>query len=666
MPNIVFYNKEEILKSFIFKHENPKKDTYRCKCGNVINKSNTIDESQKINVKFDNNAGLDVSDVYLAASTQTGIVCNKCEADFDMPEHISTIHASDKYFLETFSFVENDDRLFLYKTIIQCHYNNEKFSLKDKKSYISINKADKKLYYKSFDSEEEMDFTLDGVIKVVSSFFVKSRDAAIIDNLFEVHKFLNRLANFVSDSKNIDIINGLMKEMIGKSGVLTLAKVACIFLGIMAYPNLSTIAMTKGTVFLYDLMSGCNLPKPNELSENDATSPIKIFNFLVNLENAEIQKEIDSQDHSKQKFIYWKDKKIELKNVNLIEGYDNAEERNIVKNSSAGIIVRDRDDIVDKSVSPYIFKNIQRFSDYKLLMKYTKFIKYNDLIDFCMKYDTDLLINTFPLIEFRADINTKLLTQFFRLIISFLEDSSVDNYKLLSNNITIIHTNDSDASKGKNFKDLKLDYSIIPHRFTFAIYDDCIRMINSLKWDTTKEFVKIRKFTELVSYHDQLVSHFNMLTNKEKYEEFSNFISQYSYLEKYKGPLDVKIIRTPDEVLRQAIEMKNCSASYVDRICNKKYILLIVNDKSKRIKPYESVKFMFGLHVNNMGLEFDAVKASCNKVGVNRFKKQMKTYLRSKNIMYRETNDLLTYDNELTLGDQIKKMRAVALKNNIN
>src|ERR1035437_5814652 len=48
-----------------------------------------------------------------------------------------------------------------------------------------------------------------------------------------------------------------------------------------------------------------------------------------------------------------------------------------------------------------------------------------------------------------------------------------------------------------------LDFSLLKY-FELGEYDDCLRMINVLKWDVNKEFYKIKDVTELEKYHDQL------------------------------------------------------------------------------------------------------------------------------------------------------------------
>ena len=81
----------------------------------------------------------------------------------------------------------------------------------------------------------------------------------------------------------MNIIDELLNYMVGKFGFDIIAKIAVIFISIIVYPNLSTISLTKGNIFLFDLIVNCNLPDKNYLKRHNATSPLKIFNLLVSL-----------------------------------------------------------------------------------------------------------------------------------------------------------------------------------------------------------------------------------------------------------------------------------------------------------------------------------------------------------------------------------------------
>lgn len=644
-------NKEKIKKTYIFHHVDKKNENeiYFCNCGEII--QNKTENTSSIQIR---NAYKDINfeKIFDDAKTIIDVICPNCKK-FYMKENIyCLIFPTNDYFLETFKFVETKTKLVLYKIRISPVYKNnmKNYSLESKTSYISLNKKSKKLTYFNEENKEKYCFSLDKIIETTNKFFRRENEK-ISDNLIEIHSFINRLANFVSDSKNFNLIDELLKEMIGKSGLNILSKTISIFFAIITYPNFSTIALTKGLNFLYDMLNSCKLPDPSSLSENNVTSPLKIFNFLVNLENKNIQDELDTHNPEKQGYIYKsKQGKIHkfLYDANRFE--KNIEEK--IHIGKEGINVRD--DLTNKSVSKYIFKNIKTFNDYKKIIKYTKFIKYEELIYLVMKYDIELLINLFPIIEFRDDVTIERLTQFINLAKNYAKRVQIGFSKNIGNANNIINRflrNDFTSEEenkieieniDEKIKDNEVKYSLIK-TFDFTIYDDSLRMINSLGWDVNKEFYKIKKINELEDYHNQLTKYFNMLSDREKNEAFKNFVFKFKYLEDYNGNLKIKLIPTADELLKEAKKLNNCAGSYVNRISKGQYVMFMVRDVSND-DDKEKDEFMLGFHATKTGLEFDQVKSKCNRQGSNKFKKQIMTYLEEKDISYRELADLKLKD----------------------
>jgi len=461
--------------------------------------------------------------------------------------------------------------------------------------------------------------------------------------------FLSEVARIVVDSKNINIIDGLMSQMIGKAGLDILMKINSIFFGIICYSNLSTIALTKGSVFLYDMMSNCNLPNPSVLSDNGVTSPLKIFNFLVTIENKKTQEELDLEKNTKSDFVYKsKDgKKFINFNAELERwGFNNINNGTKLDFSYGKINVRE--DLKNKTVSKYIFNKIEKFNEYKKLIRFTKFISYEELINLVMKYDIEYIINLFDLVEFRSDINEYSLKQIIPLTLDYLKMRALNSYTNTESGAIkerLMEMAGIGQNKEMSFENInsdvepKLNYSLLGN-FSFYEYDDSVRMINDLKWDRTKEFDKIKKVSELKEYHDKLVEHYNMLSNKEKNEKFMKFAERFRYLEDYNEGLKIKLLANPKSVLDAANEMKNCSGSYVTRISNGQYLLIMVYDKTKERKSDEDEKFMIGMNVTSIGLEFEQLKGPCNKQASNRQKELVIEYLKEKEISYREVRDL--------------------------
>ena len=180
------------------------------------------------------------------------------------------------------------------------------------------------------------------------------------------------------------------------------------------------------------------------------------------------------------------------------------------------------------------------------------------------------------------------------------------------------------------------------HYFSFNNYDDSVRMILDLKWDRKKDFDKIKTIDELNSYHDKLVEHYNMLSDKEKYEKFRKIAEKFRYLEDYdkEEGLKITLLSTPQLVLKYAEEMSNCAGSYVNRISNGQYLLLMFFDNTKERKIDEHKQFMMGMFVSSMGLEFEQFKGPCNLLASDRQKEMVIKYLEEKDISFKEVRDL--------------------------
>jgi hypothetical protein len=607
-------------KNYIFLFEKEKDEkTFFCTCGKKVNKNNNKADDSEVKIDINSNPYADI-DLFDRLEKTHNIICPKCKTNYALFETAKKIKTANFYFYSFFELKEEGNRITLYNNLIKssCTDKSKYVNIKKDFSYISIDKQSKKLFFKKYNKHKEQEFSLDSVVSIIENFFNKDsiidNEIEIIENLFDIHRFINQLASLVVDSKNMDIVEGLMSQMIGKPGMDVMSKIITIFLGIICYSNLSTIALTKGTVFLYDMMKSCHLPNVSVLSDNNVTSPIKIFNFLVSLENEQIQKDLDSEKGIGQDFVYKsKDgsKKISfnLDDVNV--------ERFGINRASLSIAegkINVREDLTKKTVSKYIFNKIENFNDYKKLIRFTKFISYEELVDLTMKYDVEYLINLFNLIEFRDDINSYSLKQIIPLTLNYLERYDMESKK-------------------------KYQYL---HYFSFNHYDDSVRMILDLKWDRKKDFDKIKTVDELNIYHDKLVEHYNMLTDREKYEKFRTIAEKFRYLEDYdkEEGLKVTLLSTPQLVLKYAEEMRNCAGSYVNRVSNGQYLLLMFFDNTKERKVDEHKQFMMGMFVSSMGLEFEQFKGPCNSLASDRQKEMAMKYLEEKDISFKEVRDL--------------------------
>ena len=625
---------KNLKQKFSFHHKEEEGDIYFCSCGKKINKENNKANPEEITMSIDNSQ-YDV-DIMSRFDDVVNVICPKCGKDYSKQKNLQFLIDSNKYFFSKFEFFTKGDLIILRKVKVKscCTKKSRYIRFKDVDSYISVNKKSKKLFFNSYNDNKEIEIGLDILVGVLKSFYIDSDEINVTDNLISIHRFLSEIASIVVDSKNMDIVEGLMNQMIGKPGVDILYKVNCIFFGIICYSNLSTIALTKGTVFLFDMMNNCNMPNVSTLSDKGVTSPLKIFNFLVSLENEKAQKEIESEKEEESEFVYKsKDNKLHNLKFDLKRwGFGDSKKSALVKDGGK---LNVREDLKIKSVSKFIFNKIDKFNDYKRLIRFTKFLSYEELVSLVMNYDIQFIVNLFDLVEFREDINTNSLKQIIPLILDWIENGRTA-YRFSS-----IHSDKLDSKNGdtKLKEGVKVNYAAVSS-FNFYEYDDCVRMINALEWDRNKEFNKIKKVKELKEYHDKLVEHFNLLSDKAKNERFVQFAKKFKYLEDYSGDYKLTLLSQPKLVLDAAKDMKNCAGSYVTRISRGKYLLLLANDKSKEKDVGEKSRFMLGLNVSNEGLVFEQFKGDCNFPASNRQREMMKIYLEDKDISYKDVGDL--------------------------
>ena len=639
---------KNLKETFCFHHVENGEEVYFCNCGKKINNSNNKAKKDELTMSIENNKLYNDVDIMSRFDEVINVICPKCKKDYSKQKNLQTIIESNKDFFMNFELVKKESKIILQKTKVKssCTLKSRYIKFKDKVSYISVDEKTKKLFFKDYEDKKEKEFNLDSIISVLENFYFESEKLTVIDNLISVHRFLSEMARIVVDSKNMDVVEGLMSQMVGKPGIDVLFKINTIFFGIICYSNLSTIALTKGVVFLFDMMYNCNMPNVSILSDNGVTSPLKIFNFLVTLENKKTQEEISLEKNENSDYVY-KSKKLKEKTPKPTSeskvheemqkyynadfeldrwGFERGRKSAIVKSDGKINVV---EELKIKSVSKYIFNKIETFNDYKKLIKFTKFISYEELVNLVMNYDVKFLIKLYEKIEFRDDINVYSLKQIIPLVLDFVKTGS-KVYSFYSEEVKV----DSESeNKELNFEAIQ--------RFDFHDYDDSIRMINQLEWDRKKEFDKIKKVNELKEYHDKLLEHYNMINDKLKNEKFINFAEKFKYLEDYNGDYKIKLLYKPKMVLNAAKDMKNCAGSYVTRISKGQYLLLLAYDKSKDKKIKEKDRFMVGLNVTQTGLEFEQFKGDYNQKASNRQKEMLKKYLEDKDISYRDVSDLM-------------------------
>lgn len=581
-------------------------DKYYCTCGNVLTK--TPDTEFEIEISYEDYLRMEFIDTS-KLTRRTKLLCNNCKKDFSNPEVYSNIYNINQKFLEKFLIVENSKYLALYKYRFTAIEKNGKIQFEIDYSAISVSKKNKeqKLYFKDFEESDFVSIDLGDVVNKIDIFFSRVEEVEITEDFIYVHEFIGKLGRYVSDVDSINIVNELLDNIKLSAGIDILKKIMSTFLGILIYPNLSTLAINKGPKFLFDLMSNCPLPSSKYMKESGATSPLKIFNFLVSLKNKKIQEDLDQDDTNKlgYKFISQNGQEFYIK-FDIKRFDENI--GNVAKNATKVFV---RDEVSDKQISPYIFNIIKEFDDYEKLIKYLRFINYDQLINLCKIYEVKFLIELYKIIEFRDDVNYERIIQFSSLIQDFCKTIDVN----------------------KEEKVILEDIS----KYDFNIYDDCQRMLVELEWDFNKVFYKIKKHSKLLRFHDDLVKHRSYLNDKEVNKKYIEFSSKFKYLEGYKNsPIKIQVIDTPDKLVDKAKQMKNCAASYIKRVSLGEYVAFSVFDNNTQRTSDEFYEYMMVLELGKYGLEFVGVKGPCNIYGSDRFKKDVVKFLEDNDITYKE------------------------------
>lgn len=620
-------NIKEIKESFLFHYGENGTDKFFCPCGTNFTVNKDIEEKEFVLNTKQNSSYEEINIEDIMDKIELKASCPNCKKQIKDFSSIGKKAEVNKRFYKNFSFQESTSDISLSKSLIEGEYDAyfDTFSIKETKVSLVFEKERRQI--KLIHNDNSTDIDLDKLFEIVSKFYFTEKEretVKIVDNLIEIHVFIGRLANFIKDAKNIDFLSGLMEEINGtrrgglNDALPALTKVTCILLSIAKYESLSTVALTKNALFLFELLKDCELPKSNILAESRLTKPVQIFSYLINFETKKVQEDIDKEKNEKQKIIHKSVKLLNGQEINFEKDFKHAtlNKKTSVKKSADGTLVLE-DDMTNKQISPLIYKKIKTVKEYKELIRYTKFIDYNYLVNLTKKYDISFLNDLFVYLEYRGDLNINRVNYFLNLY----------------------------ADYNKNF-DFQFNFS-----HYIATFDDSLRMIHALKWDINKHLLNIKKCDELDKYHDWLVKHYNMSQQKESNVKYQNFVEKYKEIENYNSKdIKVKLIGTIESLMFWAKELNNCSASYAARVLNQQYLLAIVEYKTfKDDEDSKNLKnFMIGFTIDKRGmLEFDQIKSTNNQRGSNKFKMLIMEFLREKDITFREVADLsISFDSK--------------------
>ena len=662
---ILDIEKYKVKYSFV-KPDTKEGDIYYCDCGEVFAKTSMDVDLKKqledtkehiINLENDEETMTEFKNLYKGVKLgfEDNVRCPKCSKNFQNDSSTNLLIMDKIPFLSGYVFQETEDSVCLIYSVIHPELGSMKEAFfSENVKIIRFEKSSKKLFFKDFNAEER-EFDLDEIISIVDEFFT-AKTVKII-NLFDMHLFVGRLANFIMDAKNINVITELLEDLrskIGDAGLEVIKKITSIFMGIIKYSNLSTIAMTKGSVFLYDLMVECKIPKSQILMENNVTSPIKIFNFLIKNYIKQLNEEVNSDNKDLHEFTFKSKQRINYdeqgENVEVEELTDErilniTINTNKIDATEEGKVKRVRGQyqvesaIDDGTISKFIFNKINNFSEYKRIIKFFKLVNKQELILLLQKYELEFLINVIDLIYFRNKVSFKEFERILDIMLDFTAMKSKESCMFL------------DGAVHMNYEHTK--------RFNFITFDDSLMMMEVLQFDPKVHFNKIRTWNALSEYHDNLIKYFAVLKEQEKNGTIEEFVNKFNNLESredYDGPLEIKLLSTPKMIINEGIEMKHSASAYARNVAQGQYLMGQVYDKDPERTVNEPPRYTIGFTYNKWaGLEFDQVKGFANELGkgipkkTDRFKKLMMEWLTIKDISFRPIDDLKL------IGDDIEK-----------
>ena len=660
---------QNLLKHFAFTYERGQEDRYFCKCGERF--VSEIDEIQQIDnitdiVEEDQKEYLEefesmFNDIKMAV--HQGTTCPKCGTNYVHPSYKHLLVREYESFASGWHMESSDEQLMLYHYYTKFVPTEDSYKLDLHYRRLAFDKEGGGVYYTG-DGEEEFKMDLFEVIPVIKDFF--STSTKHIMGLHVLHHFINSLANFVPDSESIHVMEEIIKEVQGKqtAGYEHLQKVFALFIGIRIYSNLSTVAMVKGAQFLYDVMYKCHLPTLEQIQEANVTSPLKIFNFLIQNYIDQVNDEIEGEDRSSRDFIYKSDVEIiGLENENKKEedmqlevrkgeeremtikvrsqrAYEKALQLARAQRGQVKGEMNVKERIADGSISKFIFKSISSFDEYERLIRYYKFINNKKLISLMQKWPKEFLVAVIDRIYHRRECDDKEMEQIFNIIHSFVKQQS----KKFA---------DVDEETGVIID--KLNFAFIED-FDFAYYDDSLMAIEYLyrvvddehkkNFVRSKFFNKIKDYDALVKFHDGIITQQNYFAKSDSgnSDALKDIVDKYRWIEDlgdYQGPVRVKILDTFQAFVQEGQEMQHSAGRYAHKTLDDEMLVCKLLIKGKQVNKDEQMRFTLGLLVDYYdGIVFDALKGLGNAHASDRVIKEVRDWLEHKEIAIRRITDI--------------------------
>lgn len=659
---------EEIVSLYSFTYSDKEYSHIICRCGNHIKIELEQDEEDVVEFTEEDYQNMDGLR-YMVAGGLTKyqkMKCDSCGNNFFSPNEKHRLLNVGTTIATNYSIESSENSTKLISNTISSKLNDKNTSIElinSKKELLVLRDESNDVSIQMIENGSSSKIDLTDLVDKVNEFFKVDEFSNIIDT-YNIHLFVMELTRYVYDSKKLSFIEDFfspLRNRINDAGMEFLAKAVINFFSIILYPNLSTLALTKGSKFMTDMVVSCELPSVVVLKERSVTKPLDIFNALSESYLKKIRNEISKDSNSVKEFNYvnrWSKEEMKIK-VRDQKKLDKMNSSRVMmgkgeKGGKGGVI----ESIKDGTITKYIFDTLRTFSDYENLIKMFKFYDKKELTSLLMKYEIDYLINFIQNAYWRDKVSDIEFNRMYHII--------KDYVKLETRKKRVIY-------EGVNEWELKeddFDFSLMS-TFDFTIYDDSISMLMALKditsgsdnllksendntdmFDRSRYFDKIRDWKSLKNFHDSLAAQYRLvkIDGLEKNTSYYKFVNKYEWLEKaegYSGPIKVELLRTLSDFIKEGNYMMSSQAQYGSKVSQGIYLVARLVDISESEDKNEEQRLTIGFTVDRKGgLEFDQLKGKRNAQASNRIKGLVRSWLEKMSIPYDEMTTDIRYRGE--------------------
>lgn len=147
-------------------------------------------------------------------------------------------------------------------------------------------------------------------------------------------------------------------------------------------------------------------------------------------------------------------------------------------------------------------------------------------------------------------------------------------YSVLSSILKNQRVTDDVLLEFKNIKHI-LDNKIDEGNDYVVIYMDTIRVVDLLEVKP-KVLFKCKNYNQLKELHDDYSARYNAMKDAKKAEFYSKSVSSFIKLNIQIGDVKFEVVETAERLNLEGLQMHHCIYTYLNRICEKKYIAINV------------------------------------------------------------------------------------------